>query len=99
MSLTRKNRSPSRPGGRRHDCQEVIGLLTEYLEGDLTGETKERLERHLKGCGPCGQYFETLKRTTSAVATLRCESIPGELHARLRAFLRLRDGAARLTDG
>lgn len=84
---------------RRSGCEAVIALLTEYLEGGLQGATLAALEAHLAGCAACSQYFETLKSTRGAVRTLRCDAIPGELHARLRAFLRLRDGAARVTDG
>lgn len=77
----------------RHGCRKVIGLLTEYLEGDLAGRELEALETHLRGCGACAKYFETFKTTRAAVSTLRCAALPDELHTRLRAFLRLRAGA------
>ena len=92
-------RRSSARSARRSGCEAVIALLTEYLEGGLRGATLAALEAHLAGCGACSQYFETLRTTRRAVRTLQCASIPGELHARLRAFLRLRDAAARATDG
>jgi anti-sigma factor RsiW len=73
----------------------VIGLLTEYLEGGLAGATLAALEAHLAGCGACAQYFESLRTTRAAVARLRCDALPEEVHTRLRAFLRLRAASSR----
>ena len=73
----------------------MIALLTEYLEGGLEGKELAEFETHLRGCSACGQYFETLKKTSAAVTHLRCEAMPDEVHTRLRAFLRLRAGVAR----
>ena len=91
MSLTPSRRRSTRPSG----CQPVIALLTEYLEGGLKGARLAALEAHLAGCSACSQYLQTLKTTRAAVRTLRCDAIPDEMQTRLRAFLRLRAGAAR----
>ena len=34
------------------DCREVWKEITNYIEGDLTPEMRERIDRHLKECAP-----------------------------------------------
>lgn len=35
------------------ECSQCVGLLVEYLAGDLDGETRRVLERHLVSCEKC----------------------------------------------
>jgi len=91
VPLKKSRRHRSRPSG----CQAVIALLTEYLEGGLAGAELIAFEAHLRGCAACSQYFATLKTTQAAVAHLRCDALPEEVHTRLRAFLRLRAAPSR----
>jgi len=74
-------------------CRDVIGLLTEYMEGGLSGAELAAMERHLEGCAACAQYLASLRTTRAAVASLGSEPIPEEVVVRLRAFLR-RPGTA-----
>jgi anti-sigma factor RsiW len=77
---------------RTGTCEHVIGLLSDYLDGNLLPGQTADLKRHLEGCAACGGFFESLKTTRAAVGRLRCDQIPGEVHERLRAFLRAGGG-------
>ena len=68
-------------------CKDVIGLLTEYMEGVLPGEQASALEAHLELCPACMEFLATLKTTRAAVRNIRCEDLPADCHRQLRAFL------------
>jgi len=37
-------------------CIEVLELLSDYLDGDVSQEVKERIEAHLRGCDQCERF-------------------------------------------
>jgi anti-sigma factor RsiW len=43
------------------DCAEIKGLLSEYLDGVLNPETKNRVDRHLAECHACREDLADLK--------------------------------------
>ena len=47
-------------------CQELVELVTDYLEGALPREEAARFEEHLAACPGCEFYLEQM-RTTIAV--------------------------------
>jgi anti-sigma factor (TIGR02949 family) len=68
-------------------CQELVELVTEYLEGTLPAHERARFEDHLAGCTGCRNYLDQMRRTIQMVGTLKEEAIPD--HAKeqlLRAF-------------
>ncbi|HEV8199862.1 MAG TPA: zf-HC2 domain-containing protein [Candidatus Polarisedimenticolia bacterium] len=75
-------------------CRDVLALLTEYMEGGLPPVLAGELTRHLEGCVACGRFLESIRTTRAAVNRLRCDQVPEEVHARLRAFLRAAGGEA-----
>lgn len=48
-------------------CQEVVELVTDYLEGALDEGTSSRFERHLAGCAHCTGYLEQARLTRDAM--------------------------------
>ncbi|MGH3250243.1 MAG: zf-HC2 domain-containing protein, partial [Trebonia sp.] len=38
-------------------CQEVVELVTDYLEGALSSADNRRFEAHLAGCPHCTEYL------------------------------------------
>lgn len=40
------------------DCREVWSEITNYIERDLTPETRERIDRHLKECAHCKAVYD-----------------------------------------
>jgi anti-sigma factor RsiW len=68
-------------------CNEFVELVTEYLEGTLPLEERERFEQHLALCDGCDTYLEQMRQTVSLMGRLPEESIPPTaLDKLLRAF-------------
>ncbi len=76
------------------NCDEVIQLLTEYIDGELEPSSQSQLDQHFQGCPSCHGFLETFKTTIEMTGTFRCEDIPEAVSERLHSFLaeRLRNG-------
>lgn len=72
------------------DCEEVVELITEYLDGALDEHTRQRFEQHVeRDCDGCRRYLHQLRQTISSLGKLPPESLPGEIReALLTAFRR-----------
>jgi predicted anti-sigma-YlaC factor YlaD len=44
-------------------CQELVELVTDYLEGVLPEEERRRFDEHLSGCNGCRTYLEQMRTT------------------------------------
>ena len=44
------------------DLPRPVELMTDYLEGALTGKERERFEQHLHHCPPCVRILDQLAR-------------------------------------
>jgi anti-sigma factor RsiW len=64
-------------------CQELVELVTDYLEDALSPEERRRFEEHVGGCGGCGRYVEQLRETIRLVGSLEREAISPEAEAAL----------------
>jgi anti-sigma factor RsiW len=56
-------------------CQELVDLVTDYLEGALPAETRARFEEHLTPCPGCAEYVEQMRQTIRATGRLNQESL------------------------
>jgi anti-sigma factor RsiW len=56
-------------------CQEVVELVTDYLDGTLPDELRRRFEKHLSGCDGCTHYLEQIRQTIRLTGALREESL------------------------
>jgi len=59
-------------------CQELVELVTEYLEGTLSPAERARFEAHLKLCDGCSRYLEHMRRAIRLVGKLSEEAIAPE---------------------
>jgi hypothetical protein len=57
-------------------CQEVVELVTDYLEGAMAPEEVARFERHLSLCEGCVFYIEQIRMTIAAVGRIGEEAVP-----------------------
>jgi anti-sigma factor RsiW len=72
-----------------HDmmCQELVEVLTEYLDGTLGAHDRARLEAHLGVCDDCRAYLEQFEETIALAGRVDAGSLSPELRAGLlRAF-------------
>ena len=75
-------------------CQELVELVTDYLEGALEPADRARFERHLAGCPHCTAYVEQLQATIRLVGTLTVEDLTPEAETELvQAFRGWRSGS------
>jgi len=56
-------------------CQELVELVTEYLEGTLSVEMRRRFEEHLAVCPGCEDYLNQMRHTIAATGHLSEESL------------------------
>ena len=52
-------------------CQELVELVTDYLEGVLPETDRGRLEQHLDSCDGCRDYIEQMRATIALTADAR----------------------------
>jgi anti-sigma factor RsiW len=68
-------------------CQELVELVTGYVEGTLPAHERGRFEAHLAICEGCRTYLDQMRRTIQIVGTLKEEAIPDNAKEQLlRAF-------------
>jgi anti-sigma factor RsiW len=68
-------------------CQELVELVTDYLEGALPDELHERFDEHIAHCKGCQGYLGQMRATIHATGTLTPESLsPDAESALLEAF-------------
>ncbi|HLA24128.1 MAG TPA: zf-HC2 domain-containing protein [bacterium] len=60
-------------------CQELVELVTEYLEGTLAPSERQRFEAHLGRCDGCTTYLEQMRQLIAALGRLTEESIPEQV--------------------
>jgi anti-sigma factor RsiW len=64
-------------------CQEVVELVTDYLDGALPSEQISVFEQHLNFCDGCLWYVDQLRTTVATVGQIREEDVPAETRERL----------------
>ncbi len=74
--------------GKHLSCQEVVELVTDYLEGTLGPEETTLFEQHLNFCDGCIWYLEQMRTTIATVGRIREEDVPVETRERLLAVFR-----------
>jgi len=64
-------------------CQELVELVTEYLEGTLPDADMARLDLHLTLCDGCSAYVAQMRDTLTLVGHLAPEDVSEEAYAEL----------------
>lgn len=75
------------------DCQDVVELVTAYLEGALGPADAAAFEAHLVGCADCATYLQQVRDTVAALGGTRDATAglpPESIEGLLAAFAELR---------
>ena len=73
-------------------CQELVELVTDYLEDRLSPDDRRRFDEHLDVCADCSEYVEQVRQTVSGLEGLPEEVLPERTRdALLEAFRGWRD--------
>ena len=68
-------------------CRELVGVITDYIEGVLPPADRKRFEEHLAICPGCQTYLDQMRLTIRATGRLSEDSIPSEAkNSLLQAF-------------
>jgi len=71
-------------------CAELVELVTDYLEGALSPEDRDEVEKHLAICKGCAEYVRQMRETIAASGALQPEPLSEEAREKLlRAFREL----------
>jgi anti-sigma factor (TIGR02949 family) len=66
------------------NCRQLLGSLSEYVDGELDDELCSVLEQHLEGCEDCRIVVDTLRKTVYLYhENTQDEAVPTEIRARL----------------
>jgi anti-sigma factor RsiW len=57
-------------------CQELVELVSDYLEGSLAAHEHRRFEVHLVGCERCLIYVDQLRRTIELMGRIGTDDVP-----------------------
>jgi anti-sigma factor (TIGR02949 family) len=69
-------------------CQEMIEVITNYLDGAMPPDERQRFERHLSYCAGCSTYVDQMRETIRQTGTVPRESLPPALRERIVAQFR-----------
>ena len=59
-------------------CEELVELVTDYLESALPPADRARFEEHIMTCPPCRAHLDQMRRTVEIVGDLSAESLAPE---------------------
>jgi anti-sigma factor RsiW len=66
-------------------CQELVELVTDYIEGVLSAQDKTRFEHHLSECPGCNAYLSQMRKTIQVIGRLTEEHIEEQAKEQLLA--------------
>jgi anti-sigma factor RsiW len=69
-------------------CQDVVELVTDYLEHALDVADTSLFEQHLNRCDGCVTYVDQMRVTVGAVGRVGEEDLPAETRDRLLTTFR-----------
>jgi hypothetical protein len=69
-------------------CQEVVELVTDYLEHALPADEAALFEQHINFCDGCEWYLDQMRATVAAVGRITEEDVPSETREKLLAAFR-----------
>ena len=78
-------------------CQELVEVITDYLEGTLPELDRARFETHLDSCRACQEYVEQMRALVRLTGKLTSRSLePQTVDSLLGAFRRWKDSKTEL---
>jgi anti-sigma factor RsiW len=65
------------------DCNELVELVTAYLDGALDPDTRARFDTHLLECDGCENYLQQFRETVRTVGKIRDDELDPAFRKRL----------------
>ncbi|BDY31460.1 hypothetical protein hbim_05416 [Mycolicibacterium mageritense] len=70
------------------NCNELVELVTAYLEGTLDLETRARFDTHLLECDGCENYVQQLRVTVETLGRIPDDNLDPAFRDRLLTAFR-----------
>ena len=71
-------------------CEELLGMLNEYVDGTVDPAICEEFEKHMAGCNPCQVVVDNIRKTITLYKEGKPYDLPEAFRQRLHAALRQR---------
>jgi anti-sigma factor RsiW len=69
-------------------CQEVVEMVTDYLEEALSPADRRRFEKHLSGCPHCTEYLAQMRETIRLAGRVTTEDLTPQMRVDLTDLYR-----------
>ena len=69
-------------------CQQVVDIVTDYLEGALDDATRSELEAHLALCPHCERYLDQMRQTIDELGHVPVDTLSEQAQTDLVAAFR-----------
>ena len=68
-------------------CEQLVELITDYLEDGMPSHRRLRFEEHLAFCAACAAYVDQIRQTIQLIGTFREDDLdPAARAEMLRVF-------------
>jgi anti-sigma factor RsiW len=79
----------ARKGATTHvDCRNLVDLLGDYVDDQLTQEQRAAVDGHMEQCAPCMAFLKQYRFAPQAVRAHLLQKVPVDLETRLLSFLK-----------
>jgi anti-sigma factor RsiW len=75
----------------KQECQELLGTISDYVDGSLKDQLCRELELHLEGCEDCRVVVDTFRKTIELYHNAGEQELPVGVRQRLYKRLKLDD--------
>jgi anti-sigma factor RsiW len=72
------------------NCEQLLAMLNEYVDGSATPGICQELEAHLKACNPCQVVVDNIRKTITLYRDGQPYELPVAFQQRLHTMLRER---------
>jgi anti-sigma factor RsiW len=69
-------------------CDELVELVSDYLEGSLDETTRTRVDLHLAECDGCSSYLQQFRATIATLGRVTEDQLDGGFRDRLLTAFR-----------
>ena len=64
-------------------CQELLGALNEYVDGETHSALCQALQEHLADCNPCRVVIDNIRQTITLYRAGEVMPLPAGLHEKI----------------
>lgn len=70
------------------NCEELLAILSKYIDGEVDSSICKDFEQDLHGCNPCKVVVDNVRKTITLYKDQEPYEMPPEFHNRLHSVLR-----------